>query len=95
VLEAEHAEQAAEIDAAHTGTIDLLLTDVVMPGRNGRELADLIVQRRPAIRVLFMSGYSNDAVLMRGVRATGAQFIQKPFTIDALSTKVRDVLAKV
>jgi PAS domain S-box-containing protein len=95
VLEAEHAEQAAEIDAAHTGTIDLLLTDVVMPGRNGRELAELIVQRRPAIRVLFMSGYSNDAVLMRGVRATGAQFIQKPFTIDALSTKVRDVLAKV
>jgi PAS domain S-box-containing protein len=95
VLEAEHAEQAAEIDATHTGTIDLLLTDVVMPGRNGRELAELIVQRRPAIRVLFMSGYSNDAVLMRGVRATGAQFIQKPFTIDALSTKVRDVLAKV
>jgi DNA-binding response OmpR family regulator len=95
VLEAEHAEAAAEISAAHHGTIDLLLTDVVMPGRNGRELAELIVRRRPSIRVLFMSGYSNDAVLMRGVAATGAQFIQKPFTIDELSTKVRDVLAKV
>ena len=95
VLEAEHAEAAADISAAHHGTIDLLLTDVVMPGRNGRELAELIVRHRPSIRVLFMSGYSNDAVLMRGVHATGAQFIQKPFTIDALSAKVRDVLAKV
>ena len=66
-----------------------------MPGRNGRELAELIVQRRPSTRVLFMSGYSNDAVLLRGVSATGAQFIQKPFTIDALTAKVRDVLAKV
>jgi PAS domain S-box-containing protein len=95
VLEAEHAEAAAEISGAHHGTIDLLLTDVVMPGRNGRELAELIVRCRPSIRVLFMSGYSNDAVLMRGVHATGAQFIQKPFTIDELSAKVRDVLAKV
>jgi DNA-binding NtrC family response regulator len=72
-----------------------LLTDVVMPGRNGRELAEQVVQRRPAIRVLFMSGYSNDAVMMRGVHIADAQFIQKPFTIDELSTKVRDVLAKV
>ena len=95
VLEAEHAEQAAEVAAAHHEAIDLLLTDVVMPGRNGRELAELIVRRRPATRVLFMSGYSNDAVLLRGVSATGAQFIQKPFTIDALIAKVRDVLARV
>ncbi len=95
VLEAEHAEAAAEISSAHQGPIDLLLTDVVMPGRNGRELAEQVVQRRPAIRVLFMSGYSNDAVMMRGVHIADAQFIQKPFTIDELSTKVRDVLAKV
>jgi PAS domain S-box-containing protein len=95
VLEAEHAEQAAEVAEAYHEPIDLLLTDVVMPGRNGRELAELIVRRRPATRVLFMSGYSNDAVLLRGVSATGAQFIQKPFTIDALTAKVRDVLAKV
>jgi two-component SAPR family response regulator len=64
-----------------------LLTDVVMPGRNGRELAEQVVRRRPSIRVLFMSGYSNDAVMMRGVHITDAQFIQKPFTIDELSTK--------
>jgi DNA-binding NarL/FixJ family response regulator len=95
VLEAEHAEQAAEVAQAYEEPIDLLLTDVVMPGRNGRELAELIVRRRPSTRVLFMSGYSNDAVLLRGVSATGAQFIQKPFTIDALTAKVRDVLAKV
>jgi CheY-like chemotaxis protein len=95
VLEAEHAEKAAEVAEAFSDPIDLLLTDVVMPGRNGRELAELIVRRRPATRVLFMSGYSNDAVLLRGVSATGAQFIQKPFTIDALTAKVRDVLAKV
>ena len=95
VLEAEHAEQAAEVAEGYHEPIDLLLTDVVMPGRNGRELAELIVRHRPATRVLFMSGYSNDAVLLRGVSATGAQFIQKPFTIDALTAKVRDVLAKV
>jgi PAS domain S-box-containing protein len=95
VLQAEHAEAAAEISLSYQGTIDLLLTDVVMPGRNGRELAEQVVRRRPSTRVLFMSGYSNDAVLMRGVHATGAQFIQKPFTIDELSSKVRDVLAKV
>jgi two-component system cell cycle sensor histidine kinase/response regulator CckA len=95
VLEAEHAEQAAEVAEGYHEPIDLLLTDVVMPGRNGRELAELIVRRRPTTRVLFMSGYSNDAVLLRGVSATGAQFIQKPFTIDALTAKVRDVLAKV
>jgi PAS domain S-box-containing protein len=95
VLEAEHAEHAAEVAEAYNQPIDLLLTDVVMPGRNGRELAELIVRRRPATRVLFMSGYSNDAVLLRGVSATGAQFIQKPFTIDELTAKVRDVLAKV
>ena len=95
VLEAEHAEAAAEISSAHHGPIDLLLTDVVMPGRNGRELAEQVVRSRPSIRVLFMSGYSNDAVMMRGVHITDAQFIQKPFTIDELSTKVRDVLAKV
>jgi two-component system, cell cycle sensor histidine kinase and response regulator CckA len=95
VLEAEHAEAAADISEAYQGTIDLLLTDVVMPGRNGRELAEQVVRRRPSIRVLFMSGYSNDAVLMRGVHATGAQFIQKPFTIQELSAKVRDVLATV
>jgi len=95
VLEAEHAEAAAEISSAHQGPIDLLLTDVVMPGRNGRELAEQVVRSRPSIRVLFMSGYSNDAVMMRGVHITDAQFIQKPFTIDELSTKVRDVLAKV
>jgi CheY-like chemotaxis protein len=95
VLEAEHAEAAAEISSAHQGPIDLLLTDVVMPGRNGRELAEQVVRSRPSIRVLFMSGYSNDAVMMRGVHITDAQFIQKPFTIDELSSKVRDVLAKV
>jgi CheY-like chemotaxis protein len=95
VLEAEHAEQAAEMAAAYHGLIDLLLTDVVMPGRNGRELAEIIVRGRPATRVLFMSGYSHDAVQLRGVSATEMQFIQKPFSIDALATKVRDVLARV
>jgi CheY-like chemotaxis protein len=75
------------------GVIDLLLTDVVMPGLNGRELAERIASMRPGIRVLFMSGYSNDAVLERGVRASEVEFIQKPFTIDALTEKIRDVLA--
>jgi CheY-like chemotaxis protein len=93
VLEAHHAQGALEIAGRHVGAIDLLLTDVVMPGLNGRELAERLCAVQPGIRVLFMSGYSSDAILERGIRASEVQFIQKPFTIDALTAKVRDVLA--
>jgi PAS domain S-box-containing protein len=95
VLHADSAEQALEVAAAFNGAIELLLTDVVMPGRNGKELAEIIVRDRPGTRVMFMSGYSQDAVSLRGVRASETQFIQKPFTIESLRSKVRGVLAEV
>ncbi len=72
--------------------IDLLVTDVIMPKMNGRQLAERILDLRPGIRVLFMSGYTDDVVLSQGILEFGASFIQKPITPDSLTTKVRDVL---
>jgi DNA-binding response OmpR family regulator len=76
----------------HEGTIELVLTDVVMPGMSGREVATRIVRLRPEVRVLFMSGYAHDAVSRHGVLAAGTEYIQKPFTPSALARKVREVL---
>jgi two-component system, cell cycle sensor histidine kinase and response regulator CckA len=74
-------------------TIDLLLTDVVMPGINGRELADRLLAQRPETKVLFMSGYTNNAIVHhQGLLAADTFFIQKPFTPSALAAKVREVL---
>ncbi len=75
----------------HRGRLRLLITDVVMPQMNGRELAEALVARQPDLRVLFMSGYTDDQVLAQGV-ARGAGFLQKPFTPDVLARKVREVL---
>jgi two-component system, cell cycle sensor histidine kinase and response regulator CckA len=77
---------------AKNGRIDLLLTDVVMPGQNGRELADDLTARWPELRVLYMSGYANDEMLRRGVAGLGSAFLQKPFTSAALSQAVRTLL---
>jgi CheY-like chemotaxis protein len=71
---------------------ELLLTDVVMPGLSGGELAERVRQVRPEARVLYMSGYNDDAIVRRGVSVDEASFIQKPFTIDALTRKVRQLL---
>jgi len=72
----------------------LLLTDVVMPGMNGRELAERILSRRPGIKVIFMSGYTSDAVVHRGVLEEGVPFIQKPFSVAALASRIRETLGK-
>ncbi len=93
VFRAVDAQQALELARCHAGPIDLLLTDVVMPGMNGRELADRIAQFRPDVRLLFMSGYSDDTVLQRGVEASTVEFIQKPFTLPGLVIRVQSVLA--
>jgi DNA-binding response OmpR family regulator len=69
-----------------------LLTDVVMPGMNGRELACEITKTRRDTRVLYMSGYSDDVILRRGVEMNRVPFIQKPFSMDELTAKIRDVL---
>ena len=77
---------------AHEGAIDLLLTDVVMPGLSGSELATKIAEQRPGIKVLFMSGYTDNAVLHHGVPGEEAHFLQKPFTPSKLTSLVREIL---
>ncbi len=91
VLDADGGERAMEITRDHRGSIDLLLTDVVMPSMNGRVLAERLQALSPGTRVLFMSGYSDDAILRAGVQAEVA-FLQKPFSSAALAAKIREVL---
>jgi len=92
VLLASAGDQALEIAARHRGRIHLLLTDVVMPGLSGRILSERLTAARPDTSVLYMSGYSDDAILRHGVRKAAAHFIQKPFSIDALAHKIRETL---
>jgi CheY-like chemotaxis protein len=92
VLEADDGQKALEISASHAGTIHMLVTDVVMPGMSGRELAKLLVESRPQIKVLYLSGYTEDAIIHQGALDSGTAFLQKPFTLQMLSRKVRDVL---
>jgi len=92
VVEARRPSEALEMFARDAETIDLLLTDVVMPEMSGRQLAERITAASAGVRVLFMSGYTTDAILHHGVLAPGVSFIQKPLTPDSLIRKVREVL---
>ncbi len=92
VLVAASAADGLAVAARCDGAIDLVLSDVVMPGMGGGEMAARLVAARPELRVLFMSGYTDDAVIRHGVRAEGTPFLQKPFTVESLLRKVRDVL---
>jgi two-component system, cell cycle sensor histidine kinase and response regulator CckA len=92
VLEAGNGLEALQKVTAHAGQIDLLLTDVVMPGFSGRELAERLAKIYPAMKVLFVSGYTNDAVVRHGIQQAEMQFLEKPFDLDALKQKVREVL---
>ncbi len=92
VLEADHGEAALQIAAAHPGTIDILITDVVMPGMSGRELSAKLCASYPQTKVLYLSGYTEDAIAHEGVLDSGTAFLQKPFTLQMLSRKVREVL---
>ena len=83
---------AGELARSHDGTIHLLLTDVVMPGMTGRALAQALTAERPDVRVLYVSGYTDDAVVRHGILELGVPYLQKPFTPDALALKVREVL---
>jgi PAS domain S-box-containing protein len=92
VLEARHGAEAIEISERHRGPIHLMVTDVVMPQMSGRELAQRLLPVRPDMRVLYMSGYTDDAIVRHGVLGAGMAFLSKPFTPDALAVKVREVL---
>jgi CheY-like chemotaxis protein len=91
VLEAPGADQALRLVDQHK-SISLLLTDVVMPGKNGRRLADEARQRNPSLRVLYMTGYSRNAIVHQGRLDPGVDLIQKPLTHEQLAGAVRKVL---
>jgi two-component system, cell cycle sensor histidine kinase and response regulator CckA len=92
VLEAENGAEALELLARGEGPVDLVLSDVVMPRVNGRELGERLAVERPGLRMLFMSGYTDDDILRRGLLRPGSPFLQKPFMPGDLSRKVREVL---
>jgi len=94
VTTARDAKEAIKISENHDAPIHVLLTDVVMPGMNGRELATQLQKKIPGIKVLYMSGYTSNAIVHHGVLENGVNFIQKPFAQEALASKVQKVLTK-
>ena len=93
VLDASNGNVAVQVSAEHKGIIDLMLTDVVMPQLGGRELAEKLSVTRPGMKVLYMSGYTDDAIVHHGVLDGRASFLEKPFTPDALARKIKEVLS--
>jgi two-component system cell cycle sensor histidine kinase/response regulator CckA len=92
LLEAEDGEVALRVAANHNGPIDILITDVVMPGISGQELSRRLCISDPALKVLYLSGYTEDSIIREGALEAGTAFLQKPFTLQTLSRKVREVL---
>jgi two-component system, cell cycle sensor histidine kinase and response regulator CckA len=95
VLEAEDGAEAMRICRQHPGEIQLVITDLVMPGMSGRQLAERIAQEQPDVKVLYMSGYTDDSVVHAGVAQAGMAFLQKPFSPTAFTQKVREVLDEI
>jgi DNA-binding NtrC family response regulator len=92
VFEATDAEMGFRLYAQHCEIIDLLVTDVVMPGLNGREFANQLMAVHGDLKVIFMSGYTDNAVVREGFSDLRLHYLQKPFTLDALTEKVSEVL---
>lgn len=93
ILEAQSTQEAMRICREHPDPINLLLTDVVMPGLNGRELAERLVPLRPTMKILYMSGYADDAIFRDGMLDPSVAYLKKPFSIETLAQKVREALA--
>ena len=92
ILEASRGTEALQICQKYEGPVHLLVTDVIMPGMNGQSLTEQVTTLRPHARVLYMSGCADSTLLTLSERKTEIAFIQKPFTPDALTRKVREVL---
>jgi len=92
VLAANTPGEAVRLADDHHGRIDLLMTDVVMPGMNGRDLANDLLSRYPDLRRLFMSGHTANVIAPHGVLDEGVHFIQKPYSMKGLAAKIREVL---
>jgi DNA-binding response OmpR family regulator len=92
VLEAADGQEALRVSDAHAGPIHLLVVDVVMPGVSGEALVGAFAARRPDVRALYVSGYTGEVLRQHGVVAAGGNFLQKPFTVEGLARKVREVL---
>lgn len=92
VLEAENGQRGIETAISHNGGIDLLITDVVMPGLNGKELFNELVKTRPGLRVLFISGYPREIISYHGILEEGLNFLQKPVPLDILTKKIREII---
>jgi two-component system cell cycle sensor histidine kinase/response regulator CckA len=92
VLEASCGKEALALCKEHQGPIDLILTDVVMPEMSGRQLADQLTLLHPDVKVVYMSGYTDNAIIHHGVLEEGVNYIQKPFTVDGLMKKIREIL---
>jgi CheY-like chemotaxis protein len=93
VLVAADADEALRLFGQHP-SIDVLLTDVVMPGLSGPELAKQLLERRPALKAIYMSGYTKEAIVQHGVLDPGIAFLHKPFTSETLGRKLREVLSR-
>ncbi len=91
-MSATTGSEALELIGLHADEIDLLVTDMIMPGINGRELAEVARKACPELRVIYMSGYTDDALSRYGLQGTSDQFIQKPFTPLGLVRKIRSIL---
>jgi signal transduction histidine kinase/ActR/RegA family two-component response regulator len=94
VLAASNGEEAIQICNEHEGEIDLMLTDVVMPAMNGKRLSEIVRPIQENMRVVYMSGYTDDAIVHHGVLDPGTNFIEKPFTADTLTSTIQEVLQK-
>ena len=92
VLEAANGEEALVVAERHLGSVDLLLSDVVMPRMGGPELAQALLLRRPSVKILYMSAYTEHPMVRRGVVDAGVAFLQKPFTPTVLVSRIRELL---
>jgi two-component system, cell cycle sensor histidine kinase and response regulator CckA len=94
VLAAANGKEAADVSRVHPGKISLLVTDVVMPNMSGKQVADALLSSRPGLRVLYLSGYTENTVVDRGVLDSGVDFLSKPFSREVLARKIREILSR-